>query len=182
LRVLHLLVPIALRYGAVLTGLAYAGGRDDSIRTERRDRGSRKLTSPAIEARNALASSTIGGEREMNPTSTEAPSEAPETIRSRRGFLRDLTLGSVIAAAAVTAIVPAAGATEAVSTNRQGAVKVFRFSTRNPVSCRACRLHHRYMVFRSRKVARKNRAHPRDATVRSCRSGSSARRSACCSR
>ena len=97
----------------------------------------------------------------MNQTSTDAQNEAPTTVRTRRNFLRDLTLGSVAAAAAVTVVVPKAEAADPVpTTDHTGQVKVFRFSTRNNVSCRACRLHHRYMVFRSRKVARKNRAHP----------------------
>ena len=97
----------------------------------------------------------------MNQTSTDAQNEAPATVRTRRNFLRDLTLGSVAAAAAVTVVVPKAEAADPVpTTDHTGQVKVFRFSTRNNVSCRACRLHHRYMVFRSRKVARKNRAHP----------------------
>ena len=92
----------------------------------------------------------------MNQTSTDAQNEAPATVRTRRNFLRDLTLGSVAAAAAVTVVVPKAEAADPVpTTDHTGQVKVFRFSTRNNVSCRACRLHHRYMVFRSRKVARK---------------------------
>lgn len=97
----------------------------------------------------------------MNPASTANQSEAPATARTRRGFLRDLTLGSVVAAAAVTAVVPTAQATDTVpTTDHTGQVKIFRFTTRNNVSCRACRKHHRYMAFRTRKVARRNRAHP----------------------
>lgn len=97
----------------------------------------------------------------MNPQSTPTQTDAPGAARTRRGFLRDLTLGSVVAAAAVTAVVPTAGAADTVPTkDHTGAVKIFRFSTRNNVSCRACRKHHRYMAFRTRKVARQNRAHP----------------------
>jgi hypothetical protein len=97
----------------------------------------------------------------MNPTSTATQSDAPDTTRTRRGFLRDLTLGSVAAAAAVTVVVPKAEAADPVPTkDHTGQVKIFRFTTRNNVSCRACRKHHRYMAFRTRKVARQNRAHP----------------------
>lgn len=96
----------------------------------------------------------------MNPQSTPTQTDAPIAARTRRGFLRDLTLGSVVAAAAVTAVVPTAGATETPTKDHTGAVKIFRFSTRNNVSCRACRKHHRYMAFRTRKAARMNRAHP----------------------
>ena len=97
----------------------------------------------------------------MNQTSTDAQNEAPATARTRRNFLRDLTLGSVAAAAAVTVVVPKAEAADPVpTTDHTGDVKIFRFSTRNNVSCRACRNHHRYMAFRTRKAARMNRAHP----------------------
>jgi hypothetical protein len=103
----------------------------------------------------------------MNPQSTPTEIEAPTAARTRRGFLRDLTLGSMVAATAVTAvtavtaIAPAAEASETVPTkDHTGQVKIFRFTTRNNVSCRACRKHHRYMAFRTRKVARRNRAHP----------------------
>lgn len=97
----------------------------------------------------------------MNPTNTEARSEAPDAARTRRGFLRDLTLGSVVAAAAMTTVAPKAEAADPVPTrDHTGQVKIFRFSTRNNVSCRACRKHHRYMAFRTRKAARMNRAHP----------------------
>jgi len=100
----------------------------------------------------------------MEPQSTTAQSEAQGTTRTRRGFLRDLTLGSVAAAAAVSVVAPAAQAAQtaqpAATNPHLGQVKVFRFSTRNNVSCRACKRHHRYMVFRTRKVARQNRAHP----------------------
>lgn len=97
----------------------------------------------------------------MNPQSTMARDEAPDTTRTRRGFLRDLTLGSLVAASAVTVVAPTAEAEQIpVVKAHPGTVKVYRFRTRNTVSCRACRLHHRYMVFRTRKIARKNRAHP----------------------
>ena len=95
----------------------------------------------------------------MKPESTEAQ-QAPTTTSTRRGFLRDLTLGSMAAAAAASAVVPATAAAETSPKPHPGCVKVFRFSTRNTVSCRACRQHHRYMVFRTRKIARQNRAHP----------------------
>lgn len=97
----------------------------------------------------------------MKALSIEAQSEAPETNRTRRSFLRDLTLGSVAAAAAVTVVAPAAEAAEPTTPKpHPGTVKVFRFRTRDTVSCRACKKHHRYMVFRSRKIARQHRAHP----------------------
>lgn len=101
----------------------------------------------------------------MNQHDTAAQAETPDMARTRRGFLRDLTLGSLAAAgavAAVTAATPAAAAEPATTTTtaHPGTVKVFRFRTRETVSCRACKLHHRYMVFRTRKVARKHRAHP----------------------
>lgn len=96
----------------------------------------------------------------MEPLSTKAPSEAPATTRTRRGFIRDLALGSVTAVAAVSVVAPAAEASQPVANAHTGMVKVFRFRTRNTVSCRACRLHHRYAMFRTRKIARMNRAHP----------------------
>ena len=96
----------------------------------------------------------------MNPQHTPARTEALDTARTRRGFLRDLTLGSMVAAAAVAVVAPTAEATDTVPKDHTGQVKIFRFTTRNNVSCRACRKHHRYMAFRTRKVARQNRAHP----------------------
>jgi hypothetical protein len=93
-------------------------------------------------------------------TDSNGRHEAPGVARTRRGFLRDITAGSVAAAVALTAIAPAAEATQVVPHPHPGTVKVFRLRSRKTVSCRACRIHHRYMIFRSRKVARLNRAHP----------------------
>lgn len=99
----------------------------------------------------------------MNPHTTMAHEETVDTARTRRGFLRDLTLGSLVAATAATAVsvaAPAEAAPAPVAKAHPGTIKIFRFRTRNTVSCRACRRHHRYMAFRTRKAARKNRAHP----------------------
>jgi hypothetical protein len=43
---------------------------------------------------------------------------------------------------------------------RGEAVVVFRLRTRDTRSCRACRIHHRYMIFISHARADRNRAHP----------------------
>jgi hypothetical protein len=59
-------------------------------------------------------------------------------------------------AAAATVAAQAGPPTGAVSQ----AVTVFRLRTRNTRSCRACRIHHQYMVFISQGRASQNRAHP----------------------
>jgi hypothetical protein len=91
---------------------------------------------------------------------SEEAQHAPTMTSTRRGFLRNLTVGSVAAAAAATVVVPASDAAVPVKKPHPGTRKVFRFSTRNTESCRACQQHHRYMVFRTRKIARKHGAHP----------------------
>lgn len=95
----------------------------------------------------------------MNSESTDA--QQATTTQTRRGFIRSLTLASVAAAAAATVVVPTVEAAELpVPRPHPGKVKIFRFRTRDTVACRACKKHHRYAAFRTKKVARRNRAHP----------------------
>jgi hypothetical protein len=87
---------------------------------------------------------------------------APEP-QTRRAFLQRLALGSVAASAAsvvaVTALTGEASAAH-IAKEHPRSVKVFRLRTRKTVSCHACRVHHRYMVFLTRKIAKHHRAHP----------------------
>lgn len=89
--------------------------------------------------------------------------EAPQEARTRRGFLKSLATGSFTATATVVGLATAADASHRpplpVPRPHPGTVKVFRLRTRGTVSCNACRKHHRYMMFATRKVVRKNRAH-----------------------
>jgi hypothetical protein len=73
---------------------------------------------------------------------------------SRRDLLgRFAAAGVVAAVATVTSEAgPPTGATSQ-------AVTIFRLRTRNTRACRACRIHHRYMVFISHGRAAQNRAH-----------------------
>lgn len=94
--------------------------------------------------------------------STEAATTASQT---RRTFLRHLTLGSltvsaasIAAAAALTATTPAEAAKE--RREHRHTVKVFRLRSRKTVACHACQLHHRHLIFLTRKVAKRHRAHP----------------------
>lgn len=99
----------------------------------------------------------------MKASNEEGRQEMPGAARTRRGFLRDLTAGSVAAAVVAGTMAPALAATEGKEPPAQphlGAVKVFRLQPRGRVSCRACQIHHRYKIFRTHKVARRNRAHP----------------------
>jgi hypothetical protein len=107
--------------------------------------------------------SLIGGDAAMKPQNEDGREEMPGATRTRRGFLRDLTAGSVAAAVAAGTLPPALAATEGPEPPTQphhGAVKVFRLQPRGRMSCRACQLHHRYKIFRTHKDARRNRAHP----------------------
>ena len=81
-------------------------------------------------------------------------SRAEASGLSRRDLLGRLAAASMVAAAATVA--PQAGPpTGALSQ----AVTVFRLRTRNTRFCRACRIHHQYMVFISQGRASQNRAH-----------------------
>lgn len=100
----------------------------------------------------------------MSAEENESDKPAATASQTRRHFLQRLTIGSVAvsatsiaAAAAITAATPSVAN---ASLRHPDSVKVFRFRTRNNVSCRACQIHHRYTMFHSRKVARSNRAHP----------------------
>jgi len=83
----------------------------------------------------------------------------------RREALRKVAVVAV--AAAATSVAPAAVAAVAsrsaapkASASRGQAVIVFRLRTRNTRACRACEIHHRYMIYISHARADRNRAHP----------------------
>lgn len=93
--------------------------------------------------------------------------QATTELQTRRTFLQQIALGSltvsgatIAAAAALTAATatPADAAQE--GKERRLRVKVFRLRSRKTVACHACQLHHRHLMFLTRKVARRNRAHP----------------------
>jgi hypothetical protein len=89
--------------------------------------------------------------------------EAPQEAQTRRGFLKNLAAGSVAATATVVGIATAADASHRpplpVPRPHPGTVKIFRLRTRGTVSCNACKKHHRYTMFATRKAAKHNRAH-----------------------
>ena len=73
---------------------------------------------------------------------------------SRRQVLRGLAAGGAVAAAfgLPKAAVPTGASARAVT--------VFRLRTRDTHACNACRIHHRYKIFKSMAAADNNRAHP----------------------
>ena len=78
---------------------------------------------------------------------------------TRRGVLRALG----IAGAAAVGVTIGAGSTDAVlipSRARLKAKFVYRLRTRGWRACRACRIHHRYVVARTRRALDNHRAHP----------------------
>ncbi len=70
----------------------------------------------------------------------------------------------VLAVAAVTAATPATAKAVpsfvAPGPKFFSKVMVYRLRTRRTRACHACKLHHRYTVFRTRSIADRNRAHP----------------------
>jgi hypothetical protein len=62
-------------------------------------------------------------------------------------------------AAASLAMTPAAPATRKHKRKIHG-VLVYRFTTRRHRTCRACKRHHRFMLFRTHALADAHRAHP----------------------
>jgi len=78
----------------------------------------------------------------------------------RSGLSRRDLLGRLAAAGAVAAVATAAPQAGMPTGSVSQAVTVFRLRTRNSRACRACRIHHRYMVFISLGRATQNRAHP----------------------
>ena len=98
--------------------------------------------------------------------STESSANIERTAKepqTRRTFLQRLALGSVAASAAsvvaVTGLASEAHAAHIVKEHPHS-TKVFRFRPRKTVACHACRVHHRYKVFLTRKIAKHHRAHP----------------------
>ena len=97
-------------------------------------------------------------------TEEEREPVAPQT---RRAFLQRLTLGSlavsatsIAAAGALATIAPTdAEAAGHVSKDHGRKIKVFRLKSRGTHACRACQLHHRHIMFLTKKVAKHNRAH-----------------------
>jgi hypothetical protein len=81
-------------------------------------------------------------------------------LAGRSGFSRRDLLGRLAAAGAVAAVATAVPQAGTPTGSVSQAVTVFRLRTRNSKACRACRIHHRYMVFISLARAVQNRAHP----------------------
>lgn len=99
-------------------------------------------------------------------TEKSANLEPATASQTRRTFLQHIAFGSltvsaaaIATAATLTATTPADAAQEAKEHRRS--VKVFRLRSRKTVACHACQLHHRHLIFLTRKVAKHNRAHPR---------------------
>jgi hypothetical protein len=92
--------------------------------------------------------------------STATPTPTP--AQTRRTFLQHLALGSLTASATVaTAALAAAAPAEAADKRKNPRwIKVFRLRSRKTVACHACQVHHRYMMFLTKKVAKRHRAHP----------------------
>jgi len=80
--------------------------------------------------------------------------ERDDHATTRRRLLQGL------AAAGAGALAPTTVGAAASPTKASKGLVVFRFTTRNAHSCRACRQHHRYKVFAAHALADANRAHP----------------------
>lgn len=101
---------------------------------------------------------------EENSTPTEPAATASQT---RRAFLQRLTLGSLAvsastlaAAGAIATLAPTdAEAAGHIAKDHGRKIKVFRLKSRGTHACRACQLHHRHIMFLTKKVAKHNRAH-----------------------
>lgn len=81
-----------------------------------------------------------------------------ESVPTRRDVLKCLAVAGVAVASSV--IVPDQALAAAKHRHRVAKFMVFRLSTRKTEACRACRVHHRFIVFRSFFLADANRAHP----------------------
>lgn len=85
----------------------------------------------------------------------DAQSVIDKVSTSRRRLLQGLAAAG--AAAAVNTIAPG---TVLAKQRKASDVLIFRLSTRDAVSCNACKRHHRHHVFSTHAVADANRAHP----------------------
>ena len=74
--------------------------------------------------------------------------------RSRRNFLKG------IAAVGTAVTVPFGWADHAEAAKKKKEVIVYRLQSRGTVSCKACKLHHRFVISLKREIADKHRAHP----------------------
>jgi hypothetical protein len=72
---------------------------------------------------------------------------------SRRNFLKG------IAAVGTAVAIPLGWADHAQARRIKKGVLVFRLQSRKTVSCKACKLHHRSLIFLKRAIADQNRAH-----------------------
>lgn len=86
--------------------------------------------------------------------------------QTRRAFLQRLTLGSlavsattIAAAGALATIAPTDAEAAQISKDHGRRIKVFRLKSRGTKACRACQLHHRHIMFLTKKVAKHHRAH-----------------------
>src|SRR5262245_18736580 len=73
---------------------------------------------------------------------------------ARRGFLKG------IAAVGTAAALPLGWADQAEAGKKKQGRLVFRLQSRKTVSCKACKFHHRFLIFLSRATADQHRAHP----------------------
>lgn len=80
---------------------------------------------------------------------------------SRRAILKGLAgLAAATVAAATTGVADAGYLLKGRPFRKSfGKVIVYRLRTRGTKACRACQLHHRFIIFRSRILADTNRAH-----------------------
>lgn len=78
---------------------------------------------------------------------------APENVSSRRGFLKGL-------AVAGTAVAAPFGLADRAEAGPEKGVSVFRLRSRKTVSCKSCKIHHRFLIFLTREAADQHRAHP----------------------
>jgi len=79
-------------------------------------------------------------------------SAASENASSRRSFLKGLAVVGTTVAAPLGLVDQAEAA--------EKGVPVFRLRSRKTVSCRACKIHHRFFIFATRASADQHRAHP----------------------
>jgi len=100
----------------------------------------------------------------MSTEKTASSQPATTASQTRRTFLQRLGLGSLavttVAASALTALAPSSAAAAQVAKENPNRVKVFRLRSRKTVACHACQLHHRHLIFLTKKAARHHRAHP----------------------
>jgi hypothetical protein len=92
-----------------------------------------------------------------NPAARQQTDTAP-ALRTRRDVLRAMSASGALAAVLLAGPANAAGVP--LLRISFGKRFVYRFTTRGQRACKACRLHHRYVVGATEKELERSRAHP----------------------